>query len=283
MQSNLYDIPISVITLSQSANSYFRQPNSYFRQPRINFMSYDDENKKEEKPFNRNKFYYKILNQTMKHYDFQYQLGLNIDTIPFNPSGSCKPGGLYFTDLENVFDYMNYGTLIAKIRIPKKAKVHTDTDNMYTKYKADMIYIVSITPLEDFQSLFDSKTVDQILVRSFNLLQYVKDQTDEICKSLLKQDPYAIQYIRNQTFELCKLAIDGNPDVLQFVQNPSFELCLYALEKNINVVQFIPDLIIREVFQKYNKLCNKIKSIEQIINSSDSIIDQNTDVKNINH
>jgi len=40
--------------------------------------------------------YYKLLNKTENHYDFQYHDGLNVDTNKFNPTGTCTKGGLYF-------------------------------------------------------------------------------------------------------------------------------------------------------------------------------------------
>ena len=42
--------------------------------------------------------YYKITNKEENHNGFQYKDGLNIDTIEFDPNGSCRPGGLYYTN-----------------------------------------------------------------------------------------------------------------------------------------------------------------------------------------
>ena len=36
--------------------------------------------------------FYKVLTTDCKHYDFTYQHGLNVDHIPFNPSGTCSLG-----------------------------------------------------------------------------------------------------------------------------------------------------------------------------------------------
>lgn len=41
---------------------------------------------------------------------FKYKLGLIKNDEAFNPHGSCKSGGLYFTDAINVYDYYgDYG------------------------------------------------------------------------------------------------------------------------------------------------------------------------------
>ena len=49
-----------------------------------------------------NQQFRKCLNNELKHFDFHYKIGLNEDIIPFNPSGSCKLGGLYFTTNEHI-------------------------------------------------------------------------------------------------------------------------------------------------------------------------------------
>ena len=44
----------------------------------------------------------KLTNETECHNGFQFKTGLNEDTIPFDPTGECKKGGIYFTDIDNI-------------------------------------------------------------------------------------------------------------------------------------------------------------------------------------
>ncbi len=62
--------------------------------------------------------YVKVLRSDLTHNDYKYKVGLNKDKLPFNPTGSCKPGGLYFTTFANVMNFLDYGTLIADADIP---------------------------------------------------------------------------------------------------------------------------------------------------------------------
>jgi hypothetical protein len=91
--------------------------------------------------FNYNQTYYKITNKRENHRDFQYKDGLNIDIIPFNdnPNESCVPGGLYFTSLEHIIEFFNYGRWIREVKIPKDAKVIKDPDG--NKWRADKIIL----------------------------------------------------------------------------------------------------------------------------------------------
>jgi hypothetical protein len=40
----------------------------------------------------------KLTSETENHNGFQFQTGLNVDHIKFNPMEECSPGGIYFTD-----------------------------------------------------------------------------------------------------------------------------------------------------------------------------------------
>ena len=70
--------------------------------------------------FNRlnNKKLVKIFNDEDNHKGFQYKTGLNIDTIKFNPTEECKPGGLYFSDTENIIEFFCYGRYMREILVP---------------------------------------------------------------------------------------------------------------------------------------------------------------------
>jgi len=67
--------------------------------------------------------YYKILSKDEYHYDLQYKTGLNVDPKPFNPSGNCEPGGIYFSR-EDILAFLDYGPWIRKVTLPKDALVY---------------------------------------------------------------------------------------------------------------------------------------------------------------
>jgi hypothetical protein len=74
--------------------------------------------------------YYKILNQNEKHHGLKYHEGLNIDPVPFNPSGDCKPGGIYFAR-EDILAFLGMGEdkpYIREVILPEDAKVYENPD-----------------------------------------------------------------------------------------------------------------------------------------------------------
>lgn len=81
--------------------------------------------KKLPKEIDRTKIYFKVTNEKENHYELQYHDGLVEDIIPFNDNSedSCVEGGIYFTDLENIYEFFDYGCYIRPLTIPGNAKV----------------------------------------------------------------------------------------------------------------------------------------------------------------
>ena len=55
-------------------------------------------------------------------------------------------------------------------------------------------------------------------------LQYVHNQTDELCRLAVQQYGGALQYIHSQTEELCRLAVQQNESVSQYVADEFIHL-----------------------------------------------------------
>ncbi|MBA2706121.1 MAG: DUF4116 domain-containing protein [Blastocatellia bacterium] len=53
-------------------------------------------------------------------------------------------------------------------------------------------------------------------------LQFVREQTPEICLGAVRQNGYALQYVREQTYEICLEAVRQDGGVLRFVNSNMF-------------------------------------------------------------
>lgn len=64
--------------------------------------------------------YYKITNKKEYHHNYQYHDGLNILEEQFNDNAleSCVGGGFYFTDIEHIFCYLDYGCYVREVGLP---------------------------------------------------------------------------------------------------------------------------------------------------------------------
>ena len=57
----------------------------------------------------------------------------------------------------------------------------------------------------------------------------LRDKSYEEVKETILEDGLALQFVNNQTEELCKIAVQQNWEALQFVKNQTKELCNIAL------------------------------------------------------
>jgi hypothetical protein len=74
-------------------------------------------------------------------------------------------------------------------------------------------------------------------------LQYVKEQTPEICLAAVKQHGWALQYVKEQTPELCLAAVRENGHALCYVKEQTPELCLAAVKQRGWALQFVKEQI----------------------------------------
>src|SRR5271154_5506634 len=99
--------------------------------------------------------YFKIINESGKHYDHQYTDGLNVlaDKFNDNPEDSCWAGGFYFTTREHIHNYYEYGCKLVEIFLPtddpefKMAK-----DPSGNKWRANKIILSTTYSLNDLNT-----------------------------------------------------------------------------------------------------------------------------------
>lgn len=97
-------------------------------------------------------------------------------------------------------------------------------------------------------------------------LQYVKDQTEEICLEAVKQNGYALQYVNEQTEEICLEAVKKNGCALEYVKDQTEEICLEAVKQNGCALEYVNE----DIFHK-----DKIKVIangKEVFISLDSAV-----------
>lgn len=95
-------------------------------------------------------------------------------------------------------------------------------------------------------------------------LEFVKEQTPEVCLEAVKEDWQALQFVKNQTPDLCLIAIREDDSALQFVKEQTPEICLEAVKQNGGALQFVKDQTPELCFIK--ELKDKIIRQEKVIN-----------------
>jgi hypothetical protein len=73
-------------------------------------------------------------------------------------------------------------------------------------------------------------------------LQYVKNQTPDICLYALKRDGLVLEFVTiEQTIDMCLVAVVNNPFALEFVKNKTTEICLTAVCINGLAIRFLTE------------------------------------------
>ena len=76
-----------------------------------------------------------------------------------------------------------------------------------------------------------------------SVLQYVKEQTPEICLEAVKQSGYALRYVKEQTPEICLEAVKEYGLALQYVKEQTPEICLEAVKQSGCTLQYVDKAI----------------------------------------
>jgi len=197
--------------------------------------------------FRKNSVFVKFLKKSLTHNGFTYAPGLNTDTVPFYPFGSCQPGGLYFTELQYFMDFTRFGSLVADVTIPDNARVYADPEGK--KWKADCIVLSNIRPV--FQ-IFNGKTYDEIkkcLEYSGFALKFVDAEISasfpELCTLAVQQNKSTLEFVPDElkTVELCELAVRHNGYLLSEVPTHmrTKKMCEIAVQTCGGALAFIPE------------------------------------------
>jgi len=83
--------------------------------------------------------YYKIVNPE-GHHGLIYHEGLNIDPRPFNPSGDCKPGGIYFAR-EDILAFIDYGTELYEVEPIGDVYENPGEHKKYKAHEVNLKYV----------------------------------------------------------------------------------------------------------------------------------------------
>lgn len=186
-----------------------------------------------QKFFENFEMFFKVLNSTLRHNNFSYQLGLNIDSKLFNDK-ECQ-NGLHFSSLEHLPLWLKYGDKLAFISIPVDSRVI----HFKNKSKADKIFINEIINLEDWKMWENEEFCMRAIEDYWWALEYIKNQTEEMCIKAVKKDGYVLKYVQNQTETVVLEGMKQNGIALKYVRNQTEAICLQAVKQNGMALQHV--------------------------------------------
>jgi phosphosulfolactate phosphohydrolase-like enzyme len=205
--------------------------------------------------------FYRLTNATENHNGFQYATGLNVDILLFNPTGKCEDGGLYFFSSRQLPHFHEYCYDIKYIRevtfegitTPQiyasdgKYKCHSFVLSPRKPFYIDdpslKLDILSIVSKDGHALEFVKEQTHEICLAAVSnngcALKHVKEQTPEICMASISNNTYALYYVEEQTHEICMATISNNGCALQYIKKQTPEICLAAVSKNGYALQHV--------------------------------------------
>ena len=188
-----------------------------------------------------NKKFVKLTNQLENHNGYQFQTGLNIDSIPFNPQGKCNPGGIYFCLFEDLQLWLNYIDqemfYIRLVTIPDDALVWTEQN----KFKADRLILSDRLEIGDLEIWKDpAYCLTAVKYDGFSL-RFIKQQTPEICLAAVGEDGRALRYVLQQTPQICLAAVREDGRALRYVLQQTPEICLAAVREDGCALKYVTE------------------------------------------
>jgi hypothetical protein len=203
-----------------------------------------------------NKLFFKITNAKEKHHDFQYVNGLNILDKEFQEEGSCVVGGLYFTDVEHIFKFLDYGIHLREIILPLDNPNFKCVKDDADKWRANMIILgkkYDLTNVDTFKYLVglgaDVKTINNCAVQlasengHFEIVKYLIGLNADFKAG----NNYAVRHAsRNGHLEVVKFLVENGADfsvgsddnncaAVWALRNNHLEIVKYLVEKGIAI------------------------------------------------
>ena len=214
------------------------------------------------------KIFIKLTNVSENHNGYQFRTGLNIDSLKFNPSGECQPGGIYFCLLEDLSLWLNYGGqqmfYVRFVTIASDAQVWIEIN----KFKADRLILSDRVKIGDLKVWEDNDYCLAAVQRKGLSLCYVKEQTPEICLAAVEEDECALQYVKEQTPEICLAAVEQDAYTLRYVKEQTPEICWVAVQQDVDTLQYAkaqtPEICLAAVQQNYEAFSFVIKKTPEI-------------------
>jgi hypothetical protein len=127
--------------------------------------------------------YYKIIDPA-GHNGLIYHEGLNEDPLPFNPSGECDPGGIYFAR-EDILAFLDYGTDLYEVE--PVGPVY-ENPGWPKKYKSHAVNLKYIGKVRDNIEFLIKQGADIHGGKDLVLVFAVKQNNLKLVKWLLKRD-----------------------------------------------------------------------------------------------
>ena len=118
--------------------------------------------------------FWRLTNESECHRGLQYRTGLNVDPIPFNPTGNCQEGGMYFfgeSQLPDFYSFISDARYMRRVTFPPDSRIYQEEG----KYKTNKFILGERT-----EFFLPPGLCLAACTKNGYALQFVKEQTPDI-------------------------------------------------------------------------------------------------------
>ena len=90
--------------------------------------------------------YFKATNAQETHHGLKYHDGINRDPEPWNPSGLCEKGGIYYADEDHICGFLRNNAYVREVFLLPESRVYLDPEG--DKFKADILELGPSVPMQ---------------------------------------------------------------------------------------------------------------------------------------
>ena len=179
----------------------------------------------------------RICNPDKKHYNYEWHDGENIDILPFISEGSCSEGGLYFTTLEHLLYFNSFSNYLGDhwfvtITVDANEDVWQEPNG---KWKAHRVMVTSMTLIKDMpeEVLYRMASLYLQHYRRVNFEPFNLDKREDLWNKVISIDSYFFQFVRDQTNKICRTAVSTKRILINWIRNP---ISAVAIAGEFNVI-----------------------------------------------
>ena len=176
------------------------------------------------------------------HHGLVYHNGYNEDPLPFNPSGDCEPGGIYFSS-RDIFLFYDYGTELYEVEPVGEIYENPGEPKKYKAHALNMKYVGKIDEVNTIKYLLkngaDIHADDDYALRScvkkgyLKVVKYLIEQGADIHTRNDSSLRFASEYGRLETV---KYLVEQGANIHA---NDDEALINAALSRNLDVVKYL--------------------------------------------
>lgn len=142
----------------------------------------------------------------------------------------------HYGDLCTILESFSNIEHIFIVKIPENALVFIGENH----YQSDLIKVIKKLNIMDLEIWKDYDTCRKMIMRTPDVIKYMKDPSENLCCLALDRDPYCIKYI-DQSEKLCLVAINKNAHVLTHIKkkNRTNKIYYEAIKNDSTVINYI--------------------------------------------